>query len=87
MAPQERSALLVGHRLVPDIHGPLVGGHIEQACLLAEGHRHPAASTPSAPPLTPLPATPSGGLPQPADPPPPGGEIQQVKPSEDCPFL
>jgi len=34
-------ALLVGDVLVPDVHRPLVGRHIEQSGVLAVGHRHP----------------------------------------------
>src|SRR3990167_1714075 len=34
-------ALLVGDPLVPDVHAPFVGRHIEQAGVLAVGHRHP----------------------------------------------
>src|SRR5574343_1040936 len=33
-------ALLVGDGLVPDLHAPLVGRHVEQAGLRAVGHRH-----------------------------------------------
>ena len=33
--------LLVGDVLVPDVHAPFVAGHVEQAGLLAVGHRHP----------------------------------------------
>ena len=37
---QEGRALFVGDRLVPDVHSPFVGRHIEQACLGAVGHGH-----------------------------------------------
>ena len=38
---QVSGALLVGDRLVPDVHAPFVAGHVEQFGLRAVGHRHP----------------------------------------------
>src|SRR3546814_3479518 len=36
--------LLVGDRLVPDVHAPVVGRNVEKAGVLAVGHGHPVLS-------------------------------------------